>query len=106
MVVKWEVARLSSLGDHEALAARGHSSMWGAGVLEHDARTPLCSKPSACNRLIPQLRLSFHSQPRGLTTTMADAIPTKLKGLQLAPFAKRAAQLEKFKPIVTYWCMY
>jgi hypothetical protein len=37
---------------------------------------------------------------------MADAIPTKLKGLQLAPFAKRAAQLEKFKPIVTYWCMY
>ncbi|CBX95503.1 hypothetical protein LEMA_P026550.1 [Plenodomus lingam JN3] len=34
---------------------------------------------------------------------MADTIPTKLKGLQLASFAKRAAQLERFKPIVTYW---
>ncbi|KAF9699492.1 hypothetical protein EKO04_002568 [Ascochyta lentis] len=34
---------------------------------------------------------------------MADAIPAKLKSLQLAPFAKRAAQLERFKPIVTYW---
>jgi hypothetical protein len=35
---------------------------------------------------------------------MADAVPGKLKSLQLAPFAKRAAQLEKFKPIITYWC--
>ncbi|UPX11349.1 uncharacterized protein EKO05_0001955 [Ascochyta rabiei] len=34
---------------------------------------------------------------------MADAIPAKLKPLQLAPFAKRAAQLERFRPIVTYW---
>jgi vacuolar protein sorting-associated protein VTA1 len=34
---------------------------------------------------------------------MADSIPAKLKPLQLAPFAKRAAQLERFKPIVTYW---
>ncbi|KAJ4382731.1 hypothetical protein N0V86_001953 [Didymella sp. IMI 355093] len=34
---------------------------------------------------------------------MADAVPAKLKPLQLAPFAKRAAQLARFKPIVTYW---
>ncbi|KAL5116938.1 Vacuolar protein-sorting-associated protein 33 [Pleosporales sp. CAS-2024a] len=34
---------------------------------------------------------------------MADAVPGQLKRLQLAPFAKRAAQLEKFKPIITYW---
>ncbi|KAF1359545.1 DUF605-domain-containing protein [Lizonia empirigonia] len=34
---------------------------------------------------------------------MADAIPAKLKSLQLAPFAKRAGQLERFKPIITYW---
>lgn len=34
---------------------------------------------------------------------MADTIPAKLKSLQLAPFVKRAAQLEKFKPIVAYW---
>jgi hypothetical protein len=37
---------------------------------------------------------------------MAETVPAKLKGLQLAPFVKRAAQLEKFKPIVSYWCMY
>jgi hypothetical protein len=37
---------------------------------------------------------------------MADAVPGKLKALQLAPFAKRAAQLERFKPIVTYWREY
>jgi hypothetical protein len=42
--------------------------------------------------------------------TGTDSIPhlpevtSKLKSLQLAPFAKRAAQLEKFKPIITYWC--
>lgn len=34
---------------------------------------------------------------------MADNIPAKLKGLQLGQLAKRAAQLEKFKPIITYW---
>jgi vacuolar protein sorting-associated protein VTA1 len=37
---------------------------------------------------------------------MADAVPARLKGLQLAAFAKRAAQLERFRPIVTYWCEY
>jgi len=37
---------------------------------------------------------------------MADAVPAALKGLQLASFAKRAAQLERFKPIVTYWREY
>jgi hypothetical protein len=35
---------------------------------------------------------------------MADSVPAKLKAAQIAPFAKRAAQLERFKPIVTYWC--
>jgi hypothetical protein len=40
------------------------------------------------------------------TATMGDTVPTKLKSLQLAAFAKRAAQLEKFKPIVTYWREY
>ncbi|KAF1944090.1 DUF605-domain-containing protein [Clathrospora elynae] len=34
---------------------------------------------------------------------MADSVPAKLKSLQLASFAKRAAQLERFKPIITYW---
>lgn len=34
---------------------------------------------------------------------MADSLPATLKGLQLAAFAKRAAQLERFKPIVAYW---
>ncbi|KAJ4288179.1 hypothetical protein N0V90_012196 [Kalmusia sp. IMI 367209] len=34
---------------------------------------------------------------------MADNIPAKLKPSQIGPFAKRAVQLERFKPIVTYW---
>jgi hypothetical protein len=34
---------------------------------------------------------------------MTDNVPAKLKAAQIAPFAKRAAQLERFKPIVTYW---
>jgi hypothetical protein len=65
----------------------------------------------------PQLHLHLHlpvavsPNPTAINTpsstpasTMADTIPPKLKSLQLAPFAKRAAQLDKFKPIVTYWC--
>lgn len=35
---------------------------------------------------------------------MASQLPTKLKG-ELGRFATRAAQLEKYRPIVTYWCM-
>ncbi|KAL6711885.1 hypothetical protein ACN47E_002928 [Coniothyrium glycines] len=34
---------------------------------------------------------------------MADQVPARLKSLQLASFAKRAAQLARFKPIITYW---
>lgn len=37
---------------------------------------------------------------------MAENIPTKLKAAQIVPFAKRAAQLERFKPIISYWCMF
>lgn len=36
---------------------------------------------------------------------MAGPIPAKLKGLNIAPFAHRAAQLDKVKPIIAYWCM-
>ncbi|CAI6279371.1 unnamed protein product [Periconia digitata] len=34
---------------------------------------------------------------------MADNIPAKLKPALITPFVKRASQLERFKPIVTYW---
>ncbi|KAF2750963.1 DUF605-domain-containing protein [Sporormia fimetaria CBS 119925] len=34
---------------------------------------------------------------------MASAIPAKLRDAQIGQFARRAAQLEKFKPIITYW---
>lgn len=39
---------------------------------------------------------------------MADsnAVPAKLKQAQIAPFVKRAAQLERHKPIITYWREY
>ncbi|KAF2204497.1 DUF605-domain-containing protein [Delitschia confertaspora ATCC 74209] len=34
---------------------------------------------------------------------MASTVPTKLKDAGIAPFAHRAAQLEKVKPIISYW---
>ncbi|PSK60660.1 Vacuolar protein sorting-associated protein VTA1 [Elsinoe australis] len=37
---------------------------------------------------------------------MAAALPAKLKIPSITPFANRAAQLEKFRPIVSYWCNY
>ncbi|KAF2154627.1 DUF605-domain-containing protein [Myriangium duriaei CBS 260.36] len=37
---------------------------------------------------------------------MAATLPAKLKVPGIQPFAVRAAQLEKFKPIISYWCNY
>jgi vacuolar protein sorting-associated protein VTA1 len=37
---------------------------------------------------------------------MAAAVPPSLKAADIARFAHRAAQLEKAKPIVAYWCDY
>ncbi|KAG8623275.1 hypothetical protein KVT40_008251 [Elsinoe batatas] len=37
---------------------------------------------------------------------MAASLPAKLKTPSISPFANRAAQLEKFRPIVSYWCNY
>jgi hypothetical protein len=34
---------------------------------------------------------------------MAATVPPGLKGADIAQFAHRAQQLEKFKPIITYW---
>ena len=35
---------------------------------------------------------------------MASSLPAKLKVPAITPFVNRAAQLENFKPIVSYWC--
>ncbi|KAF1808202.1 DUF605-domain-containing protein [Eremomyces bilateralis CBS 781.70] len=37
---------------------------------------------------------------------MAANIPAKLKSLDITRFAVRASQLEKFKPVIAYWCEY
>ena len=37
---------------------------------------------------------------------MAASLPAMLKIKEITPFVTRAAQLEKYKPIVAYWCMY
>jgi hypothetical protein len=37
---------------------------------------------------------------------MASQIPAKLRDAGIAQAARRAAQLEKFKPIITYWRMW
>lgn len=39
------------------------------------------------------------------TYRMAAAIPAKLRDAGIAQFARRAAQVEKFKPIIAYWRM-
>ena len=36
---------------------------------------------------------------------MAAQVPAALKAADLTRFAHRAAQLEKPKPIIAYWCM-
>jgi vacuolar protein sorting-associated protein VTA1 len=36
---------------------------------------------------------------------MATHIPDKLKAADLTRFIVRAAQLEKVKPVMAYWCM-
>lgn len=36
---------------------------------------------------------------------MATQLPAALKAADISRFAHRAAQLEKPKPIIAYWCM-
>ena len=56
-----------------------------------------------------QHRSVFHlrqqHQHKNNNITMAGNFPPKLKAADLSRFAARAAQLEKLKPVVTYWCM-
>ncbi|KAJ2897703.1 Vacuolar protein sorting-associated protein [Zalerion maritima] len=44
--------------------------------------------------------------PSSLFLTMAATLPASLKAADLTRFAHRASQLEKFKPVVAYWCEY
>jgi len=37
---------------------------------------------------------------------MATSVPEPIKAADLGRFATRAAQLEKFKPVISYWCEY
>jgi vacuolar protein sorting-associated protein VTA1 len=39
------------------------------------------------------------------SATMATHVPDKLKAADLTRFIVRAAQLEKVKPVMAYWCM-
>ena len=48
-------------------------------------------------------RVSNESSKR-LAATMAVTIPSALKAADIARFAQRAGQVEKAKPVVTYWC--
>lgn len=35
---------------------------------------------------------------------MASSLPAPLKVKEIVPFVTRAVQLEKFRPIISYWC--
>lgn len=37
---------------------------------------------------------------------MASTIPASLRSADIGRFALRAAQIEKVKPVVAYWCEY
>lgn len=37
---------------------------------------------------------------------MASSLPAPLKIKDIVPFVTRAVQLEKFKPIISYWCTF
>lgn len=37
---------------------------------------------------------------------MAANIPAGLKTADVVQYASRAAQLEKFKPVIAYWCLF
>lgn len=43
-------------------------------------------------------------QTRSLCANMAANIPAKLKNADIVRFVHRATQLEKFKPVISYWC--
>jgi hypothetical protein len=47
--------------------------------------------------------LSFLFLPSN-TTAMASNIPAALKSADIGRFALRAAQIERVKPVVAYWC--
>lgn len=46
-----------------------------------------------------------HSCPN-FPVVMAASVPNSLKSADIARFATRAAQVEKAKPAVAYWCMW
>lgn len=37
---------------------------------------------------------------------MTSKIPAGLKAADITRFATRAVQLEKFKPVISYWCTF
>jgi vacuolar protein sorting-associated protein VTA1 len=37
---------------------------------------------------------------------MATPLPAPLKNADITRFAIRAKELEKFKPVIAYWCMF
>jgi len=55
--------------------------------------------------LHPHLELYHRRSRTFLSITMSATLPAKLRNPKIAPFAKRAGELEKFKPIIAYWRM-
>ena len=74
---------------------------WHCMCLVRCGARQLYSQPSnISNHLLPSFAFAHEEQ---LQTLNMAALPAKLKTADLQRFAVRAAQLEKYKPIVTYW---
>lgn len=74
------------------------------------ARTPASLRPPTPNVIPldpPHNNFSAVTDPRrSLSTTMAANIPASLKAADIGRFAIRAAQVERAKPVIAYWCEY
>jgi hypothetical protein len=61
---------------------------------------------ATAKQLRPHLELHYHLPHTSLSSTMSATLPAKLRSPRISPFAKRASELEKFKPIIAYWRMF
>lgn len=60
--------------------------------------------PTSAPQAHGRFQLSLNAQKH--IYIMAANIPTQLKSADLGRFALRAAQIEKAKPVIAYWCKY
>ena len=83
--------------------------MWGRRQRTRpaEARGKIMSLPRAAAQSFKLVTLEHALQPPlSRLRKMAANLPEKLRTAEISRFALRAAQLEKIKPIISYWCKF